>query len=316
MSLTQAKRECRCEKPNLVDHGIDFLDTLPPELLTNILGRLDYKAVLRCSSLSQKWSKIANCPHLWTHLALQLIGDAEIDLSKLESVHNCKKIFKVLLKTTHENKEKDYQGSNISPKEMKGIATRIIMIGDDGVGKTSFLLTYTSGTFPTSYLPDIFDNYLCRRSYNGIPMVVSLAEDAAGCAEYERVRPQNYKGTDVVLLAFSLVIPSSFESIQTKWFPEVHQYIPDAYIVLVGTQEDLRDYPSTRRDLKKKKLTPITDEQAEILRQTIGAKRYISCSSLTSYNVNKVMETAFAMMVSRVVESTLDDSKRRRCVLM
>lgn len=68
MSLTQATRECRCDKPNLVDHGIDFLDTLPPELLTNILGRLDYKAVLRCSSLSQKWSKIANCPHLVSEL--------------------------------------------------------------------------------------------------------------------------------------------------------------------------------------------------------------------------------------------------------
>ena len=40
--------------------------------------------------------------------------------------------------------------------------------------------------------------------------------------------------TDVFLVCFSVVSPSSFDNILTKWFPEIKHHCPDAPIVLIG----------------------------------------------------------------------------------
>ena len=36
---------------------------------------------------------------------------------------------------------------------------KIIGVGDDQVGKTSFFITISSGIFPSEYIPQVFDNY-------------------------------------------------------------------------------------------------------------------------------------------------------------
>jgi len=40
--------------------------------------------------------------------------------------------------------------------------------------------------------------------------------------------------TDVFLICFSVVSPSSFENINTKWYPEIKHHCPDAVLILVG----------------------------------------------------------------------------------
>ena len=40
--------------------------------------------------------------------------------------------------------------------------------------------------------------------------------------------------TDVFLICFSVVSPSSYENVTTKWNPEVKHHCPDAPILLVG----------------------------------------------------------------------------------
>ncbi len=64
--------------------------------------------------------------------------------------------------------------------------------------------------------------------------------DTAGQEDYDRLRPLSYPQTDVFLITFSLVNPSSFENVKSKWWPEVQHHWPKATVILVGTKLDMR----------------------------------------------------------------------------
>lgn len=73
----------------------------------------------------------------------------------------------------------------------------------------------------------------------GGPVLLHLW-DTAGQEEYDRLRPLSYPRSDVIFLCFSTISPVSWESVKTKWWPEVHHYIPNVPYILVGTKIDLR----------------------------------------------------------------------------
>ena len=57
------------------------------------------------------------------------------------------------------------------------------------------------------------------------------------------MRPLVYPETDVFLLCFSVVSPSSFHNVREKWIPELRGAFKSSKqvpVILVGTQSDLR----------------------------------------------------------------------------
>ena len=94
-------------------------------------------------------------------------------------------------------------------------------------------------------------------------LLISLLFSPLGQEDYDRLRPLSYPQTDVFLVCFSVVSPSSFENVKEKWVPEITHHCPKTPFLLVGTQIDLRDDPSTIEKLAKNKQKPITPETAE-----------------------------------------------------
>ena len=78
-----------------------------------------------------------------------------------------------------------------------------------------------------------FDNYSAPMVCDGVPVSLGLW-DTAGQEDYDRLRPLSYPQTDVFLICFSVVSPSSFENVTSKWCPEIKHHCADAPILLVG----------------------------------------------------------------------------------
>ncbi|PKI67829.1 hypothetical protein CRG98_011802 [Punica granatum] len=171
---------------------------------------------------------------------------------------------------------------------------KCVTVGDGAVGKTCLLISYTSNTFPTDYVPTVFDNFSANVMVDGQTVNLGLW-DTAGQEDYNRLRPLSYRGADVFILAFSLISRPSFENISRKWVPELRHYAPSVPIILVGTKLDLREDKEFR--LSYPGASTISPEQGEELKKQIGALAYVECSSKTQQNVKAVFDTAIKVVL-------------------
>merc|ERR1712037_708068 len=102
------------------------------------------------------------------------------------------------------------------PKMLQTI--KCVVVGDGAVGKTCLLISYTTNEFPLKYVPTVFDNYAVTVMIGEEPYTLGLF-DTAGQEDFDRLRPLSYPSTDVFLVCFSTVLPSSFENVKEKWAP-------------------------------------------------------------------------------------------------
>lgn len=174
-----------------------------------------------------------------------------------------------------------------SEEDSKGI--KCVVVGDGTVGKTCLLISYTTDSFPGEYVPTVFDNYSASLVLNGDNINLGLW-DTAGQEDYDRLRPLSYPQTDVFILCFSVVSPSSFENITIKWIPELKHHCPQVPLILVGTKSDLREDRETLDSLSCQGQTPVRRETAIKLASKIKAFKYIETSALTGKGLKSVFE--------------------------
>lgn len=174
-------------------------------------------------------------------------------------------------------------------EQMKHV--KCTVVGDGAVGKTCMLITYSTNAFPGEYIPTVFDHYTTKDMVDGQPVALNLW-DTAGQADYDRLRPLSYPQTDVFLVCFSIVSPTSFANVKSKWKKEVQHYCPGTPIILIGTKLDLREDVATVTKLSETNQEPVTYNQGLSLSKELNARKYIECSALSMKNVNTVFKEA------------------------
>ena len=171
---------------------------------------------------------------------------------------------------------------------------KVILVGDERAGKTCLLKKLTENKFTEEYNPTIYDEFETRlevdfgkREYR-----ISLVE-LGGSDECAKYRQSCYEDGDVILICFSVVRPYEVISVGSKWLPEIQKYNPNAYVLLVGTQVDLREERGVVKDLRRNGLRAVTYENGCDLVELVQPYKvcgYLECSSLSRKGVVKVFE--------------------------
>ncbi|XP_056863770.1 rac-like GTP-binding protein ARAC1 isoform X1 [Raphanus sativus] len=218
---------------------------------------------------------------------------------------------------------------------------KCVTVGDGAVGKTCLLISYTSNTFPTDYVPTVFDNFSANVVVNGATVNLGLWDTAGkmndhsfhhlslcscgftikyyyivltGQEDYNRLRPLSYRGADVFILAFSLISKASYENVSKKWIPELQHYAPGVPIVLVGTKLDLRD--DKQFFIDHPGAVPITTAQGEELKKLIEAPAYIECSSKSQENVKGVFDATIRVVLQPPKQKKKKSKAQKACSIL
>jgi len=177
-------------------------------------------------------------------------------------------------------------------EEVDSSNLKLVVVGDGAVGKTSLLYVYNNGEFPEEYVPTVFENVAKNVTYKEKTVTLRLY-DTAGQEEYDRLRPLSYPGTNIVLLCFSVASHTTFDSISSKWAPEVRHYLPRTPTILVGLKTDIRD--GSEEDKRPVDFEPVKKEEGEDLAKKIGASVYMECSAKKEQGISEIFEKAMTI---------------------
>ncbi|XP_050174129.1 rho-related GTP-binding protein RhoF isoform X2 [Myiozetetes cayanensis] len=105
------------------------------------------------------------------------------------------------------------RGSAAAPSGAKEV--KVVIVGDGGCGKTSLLMVYAKGSFPEQYAPSVFEKYTTSVTVGKKEVTLNLY-DTAGQEDYDRLRPLSYQNTNVVLICYDVMNPTSYDNVAAK----------------------------------------------------------------------------------------------------
>ncbi len=168
------------------------------------------------------------------------------------------------------------QDSSFRTTDTNNTSIKCVFVGDNVADKTNLLVTYTTGAFPLIYQPTVFTNYAYTVRIGNVPYSLGLF-DTSGREDYDRLRPLSYEQTDLFIVCYSVVAPSSFYNVRDKWVPEIREYCPNTPFILVGTQIDMRD----DRRLSNNSNNVVSFDDGKKLAKMLKAVNCVECSALT-----------------------------------
>lgn len=173
---------------------------------------------------------------------------------------------------------------------------KLVAIGDGACGKTSLLVRFSKGEFPTDYEPTIFDSYVAQITLASTIVKLSLF-DTAGQEDFDRLRPIAYQDVDVTLVCYDLTQKETLENCENKWKGELDYFMKNTPFILVGCKMDLRAEMGGYGD------SIVSTEMGQETANKLGAMAFIETSAKKGDNVNELFEQAARLTVKSAQSS-------------
>ena len=170
-----------------------------------------------------------------------------------------------------------------SNNEEEEIKFKILVLGDSSVGKTTLLLKYVDGYFPTLYVATIGVEFKTKKiNVNGIDITLQIW-DTAGQERFRSVTKSFLKGADGIIYVYDVTNKESFDNLKT-WINTAEESITDFKKIIIGNKIDIED--------KKKVSTEMLEKFCE--KQDLKG---LETSAKNGTNVNEMFELLTKMII-------------------
>ena len=177
--------------------------------------------------------------------------------------------------------------------EEKCYVVKIIIIGNQSVGKTNIVTRYVKGEFSEDYMITIGMDFLTCNLKSDDKIFKLRLWDTAGSEKFRSITKGYYSNTCCALIVYDITNQNSFDSVK-QWIEDVKNYADkDTHLVLVGNKIDLKD----QRKISK--------EDGQNLATQYGMDFYES-SALTGENINNIFEGICKYVNQKIDEGKID----------
>ena len=149
---------------------------------------------------------------------------------------------------------------------------KIVIIGDQHVGKTSILSRYKQEVIETAYAPTVGIDFLTKNVFLEDKTVKLIMWYTAGQERFKSLIPSYLKNANCIILTYDISNKSSFVSLN-KWLMDAKEYVNEKTLfVICGNKLDLK------RAVTKKEVEDFSNEK--------NIPLFIEVSALTGEGIN------------------------------
>ncbi len=124
----------------------------------------------------------------------------------------------------------------------------VVVVGDEHVGKTTFITRHLTGEFTTIYTPTT-DISIISIKYNTNKGIIECnVYDFSGKKKYRDLREKYYINADAILIFFDVTVKSSYVNVPS-WYQEIINVNPRLFIVICGNKYDAKHHEIKSREI-------------------------------------------------------------------
>ena len=171
----------------------------------------------------------------------------------------------------------------------KIFTSKVVVVGDGAVGKTSLLLKYSKNTFFDNYKPTLGADFIIKEEkLDNDDQFHLYLWDLAGNPSFAILRSYYMHGANGALVCFDVNNPKSFESV-SNWIADVYRIRSSSTpIIIVGTKSDIE------QKISEEEIKKLCDEKKV---------PYMATSAKEGKNVREV----FLKIISMIMDKSKED---------
>jgi len=156
---------------------------------------------------------------------------------------------------------------------------RILLVGDDQIGKSTLVTSLIKETFVPN-IQHVVPEVIIPPEVTGDNVTTYIVDSSSRLENRSQLEVEIRKA-DVICIVYAVNVPETFQRIPSFWLPYIRSLGRNVPVVLVGNKIDLRGRDNLTNERLKMEVMPIMDEFKEV-------ETCVECSAKELLNVSEV----------------------------